>query len=319
MEYDVIGDIHGNVDKLHALLLNLGYNRHIRTWRHTSRTAVFVGDFIDRGPSQIATYRIVRDMVDSGSALAVMGNHELNAIAYHTPNDKGGSLREHSPKNTAQHRAFLDEVASDLPLYDEIIGWFLQLPLWLDLPEIRVVHACWNDRLMHALEPILEKGRKLSLKIVERATHGVSNSLKSDGKEPEENLVFRSVETLLKGIEIDLPQGVSFHDKDGHERFNVRMRWWDTRPGTFRQQGIMPSDQQMILPNIPVPEGILPGYRGTKPVFFGHYWMTGAHQLQAEKVACVDYSAGNKGPLAAYRWSGEATLDVLNFADSSDR
>lgn len=85
MDYDVIGDIHGQFDKLQALLRCMGYEQRRGAWRHPSRTAVFVGDFIDRGPHGVETVQAVRAMVDSGAALAVMGNHELNAIAWHTP------------------------------------------------------------------------------------------------------------------------------------------------------------------------------------------------------------------------------------------
>lgn len=319
MFYDVVGDVHANVDKLGALLRKLGYGKRNGGWGHPNRKVIFVGDFVDRGPSQVATYRLVRSMVDGGNALAVMGNHELNAIAYYTPDNRGGYLREHTRKNTSQHRAFLDEVASDPSLHREIVEWFLELPLWLDLPEIRVVHACWDDQLMDQLQPLLSAKQTMPSDLLKRATQGATNSYRSDGAAPAADVVFRSVETILKGIEIDLPDGVSFPDKDGHERFNVRMRWWETVSGTFRQQGMMPTDQQALLPEIPVPAGVLPGYRSAKPVFFGHYWMTGAHKLQAPRVACVDYSAGASGPLTAYRWSGEKTLDVSNFLDSSSR
>lgn len=54
--------------------------------------------------------------------------------------------------------------------------------------------------------------------------------------------------------------------------------------------------------------GIKPTYDQRKPVFFGHYWMQGAPVLQAEQMACVDYSAGKGGPLVAYRWSGESAF-----------
>lgn len=49
------------------------------------RRAVFLGDFIDRGPEIRRTHEIVRGMVEAGSALAVMGNHELNALHFTTP------------------------------------------------------------------------------------------------------------------------------------------------------------------------------------------------------------------------------------------
>jgi len=84
MNYDIIGDIHGRLDKLDALLRRLGYREHHGAWRHPDRTAVFVGDLIDRGPHQVATVDRVRRMVDAGAALCVMGNHESDGplVAY---------------------------------------------------------------------------------------------------------------------------------------------------------------------------------------------------------------------------------------------
>ena len=77
MNYDIIGDVHGHADVLVALLRKLGYREQMGAWRHTERTAVFVGDFIDRGPRQVESVMVARRMVDAGTAVAVMGNHEL--------------------------------------------------------------------------------------------------------------------------------------------------------------------------------------------------------------------------------------------------
>src|ERR1035437_10235977 len=83
MGYDIIGDIHGQAQKLKALLCTLGYRRSMGEFRHPEgRQAIFLGDLIDRGPDQIETLNIVRGMTDAASALCVMGNHEFNAIGY---------------------------------------------------------------------------------------------------------------------------------------------------------------------------------------------------------------------------------------------
>ena len=81
--YDLIGDIHGHADALQQLLKKLGYSRQKGVYRHPDRQAIFLGDFIDRGPRIWETLEIVRPMIDSGAALAVMGNHELNLLAFH--------------------------------------------------------------------------------------------------------------------------------------------------------------------------------------------------------------------------------------------
>ena len=107
MGYDIIGDIHGHARTLEALLETLGYDLVEGVYRHPTRKVVFLGDFIDRGPSQRGVIRIVRPMIDGGHALAVMGNHEFNAIAYATPRAGGGFFREHNARNYQQHKIFL--------------------------------------------------------------------------------------------------------------------------------------------------------------------------------------------------------------------
>ena len=108
--YDVIGDIHGHADELEALLADLGYEKKGGAWRHPERKAVFLGDFIDRGPRQLEAVDIVRRMVDEGQAHAIMGNHEFNAIAWYLRDENGQPLRAHTEKNFKQHHVFLAEL-----------------------------------------------------------------------------------------------------------------------------------------------------------------------------------------------------------------
>lgn len=141
MHYDIIGDIHGCHDTLVSLLETLGYRLLDGCYQHSVRKAIFVGDFVDRGPQQIAVIDTVRAMMDAGHAQAVMGNHEFNAIAYVTTDEKyGGYLRRHSERNQRTHQAFLDAVALAPECYQDIIEWMKALPLWLDLGGLRVVH-----------------------------------------------------------------------------------------------------------------------------------------------------------------------------------
>ena len=95
--YDLIGDIHGHADELVELLEMLGYKQTHGVYRHSERQAIFLGDFIDRGPKIRQVLQIVRPMIEQKAALAVMGNHELNALAFHTedPNRAGTYPRRH--------------------------------------------------------------------------------------------------------------------------------------------------------------------------------------------------------------------------------
>ncbi|MFF0889289.1 polynucleotide kinase-phosphatase [Streptomyces sp. NPDC003456] len=71
--FDIIGDVHGCSAELEALLGKLGYVDGVHP---EGRTAVFVGDLVDRGPDSPGVLRRVMAMVASGNALCVPGNHE---------------------------------------------------------------------------------------------------------------------------------------------------------------------------------------------------------------------------------------------------
>ncbi|MFC8917982.1 polynucleotide kinase-phosphatase [Streptomyces sp. NPDC057116] len=71
--FDIIGDVHGCSSELETLLTRLGYEDGAHP---EGRTAVFVGDLVDRGPDSPGVLRRVMAMVASGNALCVPGNHE---------------------------------------------------------------------------------------------------------------------------------------------------------------------------------------------------------------------------------------------------
>ncbi|MEU1198079.1 polynucleotide kinase-phosphatase [Streptomyces sp. NPDC005813] len=77
--FDIIGDIHGCASELESLLGRLGYVDGVHP---AGRTAVFVGDLVDRGPDTPGVLRRVMSMVGSGNALCVPGNHE-NKLGRH--------------------------------------------------------------------------------------------------------------------------------------------------------------------------------------------------------------------------------------------
>ncbi|RYX86851.1 polynucleotide kinase-phosphatase [bacterium] len=81
--FDIIGDVHGCGDELEALLGKLGYERdESGTYRHAERTALFVGDLVDRGPRVGDVLDIVESMVSEGAAFCVRGNHDDKLLRY---------------------------------------------------------------------------------------------------------------------------------------------------------------------------------------------------------------------------------------------
>lgn len=97
---DIIGGIHGEHEALVGLLRHLGYDAQGRHPQH--RTLVFVGDFCDRGPNSPAVLALVQKLVESGRAVAVLGNHEINLLREEAKEGLAGSLT-HALKKTMRN------------------------------------------------------------------------------------------------------------------------------------------------------------------------------------------------------------------------
>lgn len=289
---DIIGDIHGAIGRFRGLIRGLGYEERGGRWSHPQgRGLVFLGDYIDRGPDSFGVYRTVRKMVDDGVAIALMGNHELNAIAFSTRANDGtldarrahadacealrtgraarGWHRRHeftatkngrrALMNLQHHRATL--VSTTPEQYAEMVEWFVRLPLWLELPDLRAVHAAWIPSAVTTLrtwavkttrrnpgldatdipgqragpttfaEAAAECQRRCS--VPAEAVHQRAIFLLLDGSESSPSGDYaHAVETLLKGPELKLPRPLP--DPEGTERAQFRIRWFDA----FKDQTI---------------------------------------------------------------------------------
>jgi hypothetical protein len=304
MIFDIIGDIHGHADELRILLAKLGYDERNGAYSAANRKAVFIGDFIDRGPKIREVLEIVRAMVTRDAATAVMGNHEFNAICYHTPDGTGDFLRPHTAKNNHQHQATLDQLAlADPEEWRSHLEWFKGLPLFLEIDGLRIVHASWDESLIRIM-----RGRSFHDPdfLALAATKGTSE--------------FEAVERLLKGPEIPLPDGHTCDDKEGVARTEMRVAWWQSRPKKKRvsyNDLSMPNGSQ--IPDAVVPPAVLealPTYgRREPPVIFGHYaFVAESPSLVERNAACIDYNVARDGFLAAYSWAGEKQLKQDRFA-----
>jgi hypothetical protein len=300
--HDIIPDIHGQADKLTAALRRLGYNERNGAWRHSdpNRICVFLGDFIDRGPNNAEVIRIVRSMVEAGSAKAIMGNHELNAIHFHSMHPVTGKpLREHSEKNWGQHESFLREFPIGEKSTAEAIEWMRALPLFLNRDGFRVVHACWDDEQIRQLHDLAPSGVLDTEQLV----------MAADPKA----LLHDLLEVTTKGPETQLPEGYSFIDKHGHKRNEVRLQWWKSGGRSWAEVSMsVPNPDE--LPRTPFPTNIPITFypADANPVFFGHYWLDGGPTLQSVNALCLDYSAGTTGPLVTYLQEAGQTLSLDN-------
>lgn len=298
MKYDIIGDIHGHVKPLINLLEKMGYQHKNGYYQHPQgRKAIFLGDFIDRGPNIRETLQLVKDMMDHKSAKAIMGNHEYNAICYHLKDNDGKEyLRKHTEKNLEQHIETLNAFQFYEKEWEGWINWFRQLPVFMEFDGIRIVHASWDkDHIQH---------------IRQNAPDGVLplqfiHSAQTEGTES-----YEAVERTLKGKEEKLANGLSFRDKDGHIRHEARIKWWKNAEGCTFDEYIF--GEVTELRGQEIPEGTFkenaPYPENESPVFFGHYWLNGEPDLQSDNVVCLDYSIAKGGKLVAYQWYGEMKL-----------
>lgn len=300
---DIIPDIHGDIQRLNRTLTQLGYQRASETWSHPEgRVAAFLGDFIDSGHSNAEVIKTVMHMERDGSAIAIMGNHELNALLYHTPGRCSGSvqhgyMRAHTANNTSQHETFLREFPVGSRESQEILEWFLTLPLFLDLPDLRLVHAYWHDAHVATITGRTRDGRLRKEDLQELAFEEDSTAFAD------------AVLSVLKGPEAELPAGISFRDLKGHVRTSARLRWWEAGHATWRSAALsIPANQ--LLPDLPLPNSSTISFyeRSAKPVFFGHYKMHGEPVVDSN-ATCLDYPSAP----CAYRWEGENELSQENL------
>ncbi len=307
--YDVIGDVHGCAITLTRLLVKLGYVVEDGVFHHPSRQVIFVGDIVDRGPRIREALHIVKNMVDANAAQCIMGNHEYNILGYITPTpetERSDSV-EYVRAHNARHNRLIAETLMQFASYPEewrlFLDWFRTLPVYLDMKDFRVVHACWDDELIKAFEanqfgPVFDKT------FIQRSSD-------------KSTLEGRFMDRLTRGTDMVLPEGRHIKCKDGYERRMFRTKFWSQAPEVFEdvvfQPDPLPADVSAILLSEKQKQALIYYGENEKPVFVGHYWLQGTPKPLRDNVACLDYSAVKYGSLVAYRFDGESCLDQSKF------
>jgi hypothetical protein len=291
MDYVIIGDVHGMFEPLEILLKKVGFTKKNDVYQHPKYIAVFAGDIVDRGKHQRAVIELVRAMVDYGSAKVVLGNHEYNVIDSYriNPETQQPSL-VHNSYQKNQRSAILKDYPIDGDDTADMIDWLKSLPFYLDLGELRVVHATWDDKAIEKLAKYTRKEGKISVDDWQQVlTQG--------------SILQRLVEPLLRGVTIRRPD----HLKDTHKswRRKYRVRWWSNDWSNW--EGILcSSTDAKLFASVALPSQsslFKPHCEQQKAIFFGHYWFKGTPKPLKRNLACLDYSACIGGYLTAYIWN----------------
>lgn len=335
---DVVGDVHGEIEALEQLLAHLGYDA---AGRHPDgRRLVFVGDFCDRGPDSPAVLRRVLPMLASGQALAVLGNHEINLLRGDAKDGSGWYFDSRIASDEARYAPFARMPMDQAPAMLAQLG---QLPMALERPDLRVVHAAW-------LAPQIALARSLAAGSARRAyddyedlatrqaqASDLARRMQDERRQWPHSLEDRSQQppflpahserelgkSMVNPLKV-LTAGVERECRTpfyagGKWRFVERVAWWDD-------------------------------YTDDAAVIVGHYWRrmlpgdAPAHGPQAEhlfghtpplawlgrrgNVFCIDYSVGGRWlarrqgedpnarfKLAALRWPER----LLVFDDGTER
>ena len=327
---DIIGDIHGEFDALLALLGHLGYD--IKGHHPQGRTLVFVGDFCDRGPNSPAVLALVQALVQSGRAAAVLGNHEINLLREDAKDGSGWFFDARMARDHDKYAPFHRPTQQQR---QDIVAFLSELPIGLERPDLRVIHAAWQDEQVEAARYLAlgsvrreydqrehtaqQQARDTALeermaRELEQWEHGLENSqhqppfLRAHAEYEEQKQMQNPLKVLTSGVEQQCREPFF---SGGKWRFVERMPWWDA-------------------------------YTDPVPVVVGHYWrrvhktdrgavgkgdpdlFENTHPFawhgKRGNVFCVDFSAGGRWTerkagttighdfkLAALRWP-EKTL-----------
>lgn len=168
---DIVGDVHGELDALRALLERLGYAED--GTHRDGRRLVFVGDLCDRGADSPGVIELVRELMDRQRAQCILGNHELNLLRR---DEKHGNRWYLDPSHPEQRGEFAHcKPAPSDHTWHEL---FLSLPLALERPDLRVVHATWHGP---GIEQLRTRGARTSLHLFEHYERATDAFLAEQG------------------------------------------------------------------------------------------------------------------------------------------
>jgi hypothetical protein len=243
---DIVGDVHGEHEALDALLRHLGYDDR---GRHPhGRRLVFVGDLCDRGPDSPAVIARVRRLMDGGGARAVLGNHELNLLNAQRKDGNDWFWNEARPRD----RKYGAVAVLPARARAEVLDFLRSLPLALERPDLRIVHAAWHAASIEAVRALpVGTAPDAAFDRWDAEAHARIRDLALDAAEADERAAWepvwsdaaRRVPFLPAVAEANLlrqmanpvrvvvagterPSDAPFYTS-GQWRFVQRMRWWD--------------------------------------------------------------------------------------------
>ncbi len=302
--YDIIGDIHGHSEVLKALLEHLGYEvcRNGRTtYRHPDgRIAVFLGDYINKGPDSPGVVEIVQNMVKNAGAIALMGNHELKEILKHYKEDRESALFKQ---------------IGDIETYEKCIDFLKKLHPFYQIGSALFVHACWPPGDIEIIRDFCDDDLRL--------TEDAFEEWLINEKEP----FYSALSLTLNGMYHRLPPGLSFPTVAGNRSEKASIRWWQRPDQPTSEKLVLHGYQFTDRQREAIDDQTLPAairkifaQNTGKIIFCGHYSDNPRQppQLSSDRVVSLDTGGSyGDGTIVAYRYDdrygGSGTLEADNL------
>lgn len=299
---DIVGDVHGEIDALRALLEQLGYDEQGNHPQH--RRLVFLGDLVDRGPDSVGVVQLVMRLVEKGKAQCVLGNHELNIIL-NKPMHGNGWIIQPNDKDPLENNP---DYTIHQAVAPQLITFLKQLPLALENEHLRITHACWNQDAINTLK---EHNQTPVVPLYNVYQAQYENFLASP-EMAETRKALSEYDDAVRNPDIQPPLIASIGKKEyakqminpirilttssmkmaktpyfggGKWRMAERDPWWDTYNGD--KPVVIGHFWRQFNPNVQRISGVF-----GKDLFAGiepHAWMG-----KGKKVYCVDYSVGQR-------------------------
>lgn len=323
---DIVGDVHGELEALGALLGVLGYRDDGS--HPDGRTLVFVGDLCDRGPDSPGVIRYVKDLVTDGRAQCVLGNHELNLLRGSPKPANGWFFAEDHDRAAGKFLQSRQATAAERASFPEFLA---SLPLALERDDLRVVHAAWHGESLATLRETLP-GRSV-LEVYREHAAASERWAGTTRLRHEAQQEYRDWGRHLADESIQVPLLVAIGTMDEQFQMSNPVRVPTSGVERVADEPFFASGKWRMVDRVPWWRD----YADDVPVIFGHYWRwsspDGAEQFSRgerdlfagvahnewlgprRNAFCVDFSVGVRyrerahhrakpflGRLGALRW-----------------
>jgi hypothetical protein len=321
---DIVGDVHGHCQALGRLLDALGYDED---GRHAAgRHLVFVGDLSDRGPDSPGVFDLVMRAVERGGATCLLGNHEMPLI----DPDEGDQRKAGNAWFFGGEAALAKDEADfgpfrrvDPAARDRIRAFCDTLPLVVEHPLMRVVHACWDPPSLAFIESL---GATSNRDIIAACRERAAQHLARAGLTERYPAARQALEARRRERDWQPDHGVTVEEQ---------LLIDDLVPGEHIEQRENPIK---VLTSGPERPGDVPHWLGKKwrflvrvpwweeldldrPTVFGHYWRHRQHKEFSpyDEHAALFGGAGagdwlgprRRAMCIDYRWPGEWSRPAL--------